>query len=265
MGKAKSTERRGKPNTSPYHVFFQRELKRVKQENPNMTHKEAFKQAGLNWKNSPENPKNKAPAPSNDQVPAGSSEKAPQAPAASLESSVPSNEQAQTTPFTASASSDAKEDVLAPPPKLPSPQSEQGGAANPQKLSANEHPASAAAASAEIETAEPKVAEPEPAETNITSTNPHTMFFKKTKKPSASTGGSLYVSASEFINYVSKDQISGPVAARPMGAMDITACDVICRGVPTSEELHLLRRRVRQTASALGTRANRSIEQSILV
>ncbi|KAI9475180.1 hypothetical protein LPJ55_004117 [Coemansia sp. RSA 990] len=100
---------------------------------------------------------------------------------------------------------------------------------------------------------------------DITSTNPHTMFFKKTKKPSASTGGSLYVSASEFINYVSKDQISGPVAARPMGAMDITACDVICRGVPTSEELHLLRRRVRQTASALGTRANRSIEQSILV
>ncbi|KAJ1871136.1 hypothetical protein LPJ55_004116 [Coemansia sp. RSA 990] len=177
MGKAKSTERRGKPNTSPYHVFFQRELKRVKQENPNMTHKEAFKQAGLNWKNSPENPKNKAPAPSNDQVPAGSSEKAPQAPAASLESSVPSNEQAQTTPFTASASSDAKEDVLAPPPKLPSPQSEQGGAANPQKLSANEHPASAAAASAEIETAEPKVAESEPAETSFSTANPAESSF----------------------------------------------------------------------------------------
>ncbi|KAJ2425890.1 hypothetical protein GGF47_002361, partial [Coemansia sp. RSA 2524] len=53
------------------------------------------------------------------------------------------------------------------------------------------------------------------------------MFFKKTKKTAtgASPKGSLYVSASEFINYVSKDQISGPVSAQPMGAMDITACD----------------------------------------
>ncbi|KAJ2502574.1 hypothetical protein GGH96_000978 [Coemansia sp. RSA 1972] len=91
------------------------------------------------------------------------------------------------------------------------------------------------------------------------------MFFKKTKKTAtgASPKGSLYVSASEFINYVSKDQISGPVSAQPMGAMDITACDVICRGIPTADELRLLRRRVRLTASVLGTRANRSIEQSI--
>ncbi|KAJ2613238.1 hypothetical protein H4S08_002322 [Coemansia sp. RSA 1365] len=92
------------------------------------------------------------------------------------------------------------------------------------------------------------------------------MFFKKTRKVatgSANHNGCLYVNASEFINYVSKEQISGPVSARPMGAMDITACDVICRGVPTSDELRLLRRRVRQTATALGTRANRNIEQSI--
>ncbi|KAJ2711144.1 hypothetical protein H4R19_003390 [Coemansia spiralis] len=93
------------------------------------------------------------------------------------------------------------------------------------------------------------------------------MFFKRAKKEAPSAGPrrstSLYVNASEFINYVSKDQISGPVAARPMGAMDITACDVICRGIPTAEELRLLRRRVRLTALALGTRANRSIEQSI--
>ncbi|KAJ2799190.1 hypothetical protein H4R20_004535 [Coemansia guatemalensis] len=93
------------------------------------------------------------------------------------------------------------------------------------------------------------------------------MFFKKSRKASsgelADHNSRLYVNASEFINYVSKDQISGPVSARPMGAMDITACDVICRGIPTSDELRLLRRRVRQTATALGTRANRNIEHSI--
>ncbi|KAJ1824767.1 hypothetical protein GGH91_005735 [Coemansia sp. RSA 2671] len=94
------------------------------------------------------------------------------------------------------------------------------------------------------------------------------MFFsRKTKQtsPGLSGGGTLYVNASEFINYVQKDQISGPVAARPMGAMDITACDVICRGIPSIQELKLLRRRVRQTAMALGIRANRNIEQSIAV
>ncbi|KAJ2771296.1 hypothetical protein IWQ56_001838 [Coemansia nantahalensis] len=94
------------------------------------------------------------------------------------------------------------------------------------------------------------------------------MFFRRTKKaePSAVPRKSscLYVNASEFVNYVSKDQISGPVAARPMGAMDITACDVICSGIPSAEELRLLRRRVRLTALALGTRANRCIEQSIM-
>ncbi|KAJ2357183.1 hypothetical protein IWW50_002045 [Coemansia erecta] len=92
------------------------------------------------------------------------------------------------------------------------------------------------------------------------------MFFKRTKKAAACPchKGTLYVNASEFINYVSKDQISGPVSAQPMGAMDITACDVICHGIPTADELRLLRRRVRLTASALGTRANRNIEQSIV-
>ncbi|KAI9505045.1 hypothetical protein BX070DRAFT_233206 [Coemansia spiralis] len=98
------------------------------------------------------------------------------------------------------------------------------------------------------------------------------MFFKRAKKSASSPpmfdsskrDGTLYVNASEFINHVSKDQISGPVSARPMGAMDITACDVICRGIPTAEELKLLRRCVRKTATALGIRANRNIEQSIL-
>ncbi|KAJ2779458.1 hypothetical protein H4R18_004009 [Coemansia javaensis] len=96
---------------------------------------------------------------------------------------------------------------------------------------------------------------------------PRPMFFKRARKPAPSEGGGrsarLYVSASEFVNYVSKDQISGPVSAQPMGPMDITACDVICRGIPTAEELRLLRRRVRLTAMALGIRANRNIEQSI--
>ncbi|KAJ1730618.1 hypothetical protein LPJ61_002917 [Coemansia biformis] len=59
MGPVKSSERRGKSTSSPYHKFFQGELKRIKQENPSMSHKEAFKQAGLNWRTSPLNPKNK--------------------------------------------------------------------------------------------------------------------------------------------------------------------------------------------------------------
>ncbi|KAJ1935686.1 hypothetical protein EC988_008409, partial [Linderina pennispora] len=89
------------------------------------------------------------------------------------------------------------------------------------------------------------------------------MFFSKTRAAKRTNSGSstssrghgaLYVNSSEFINYVEKSQISGPIAAQPMGAMDITACDVICRGVPSSDEIKLLRRRVRQTASVLGAR-----------
>ncbi|KAJ2662435.1 hypothetical protein IWW48_001844 [Coemansia sp. RSA 1200] len=95
-----------------------------------------------------------------------------------------------------------------------------------------------------------------------------TMFFKRAKKTGPGhivrSESILYVNSSEFVNYVSKDQISGPVRAQPMGPMDITACDVICSGVPTAEELKRLRRCVRQTATALGIRANRNIEQSIL-
>ncbi|KAJ1899468.1 hypothetical protein LPJ66_002086 [Kickxella alabastrina] len=89
------------------------------------------------------------------------------------------------------------------------------------------------------------------------------MFFSKSKYTGVSVDSTLYINASEFINVISKDQISSPVSARPMGAMDITACDVICRGIPSASELKLLRRYVRKTASALGIRANRNIEQSI--
>ncbi|KAJ1964074.1 hypothetical protein GGI12_001665, partial [Dipsacomyces acuminosporus] len=77
--------------------------------------------------------------------------------------------------------------------------------------------------------------------------------------------GALYVNSSEFINHVDKHQISSPVSAQPMGLMDITACDVICRGIPSQAELKLLRRHVRKTASLLGARVNNSIEQSIAV
>ncbi|KAJ1668265.1 hypothetical protein IW140_000431 [Coemansia sp. RSA 1813] len=94
------------------------------------------------------------------------------------------------------------------------------------------------------------------------------MFFKRAKKTAsgdlASSESILYVNSSEFVNYVSKDQISGPVRAQPMGTMDITACDVICSGIPSASELKRLRRCVRQTATALGIRVNRNIEQSIL-
>ncbi|GBB95408.1 hypothetical protein RclHR1_02530003 [Rhizophagus clarus] len=42
-----------------YNVFMKTELPKVKAENPGMNHKEAFKLAAGNWKDSPNNPKNK--------------------------------------------------------------------------------------------------------------------------------------------------------------------------------------------------------------
>ncbi|KAI8820963.1 uncharacterized protein EV422DRAFT_528567 [Fimicolochytrium jonesii] len=46
----------GKRGASPYNLFMKTELAKVKQENPNIAHKEAFKLAASNWKNSPANP-----------------------------------------------------------------------------------------------------------------------------------------------------------------------------------------------------------------
>ncbi|KAJ2507701.1 hypothetical protein GGH95_005212 [Coemansia sp. RSA 1836] len=62
MGPARKTGKsaKGPKTASPYSVFFQRELKKIKQENPEMSHKDAFKQAGLNWRTSSENPKNQS-------------------------------------------------------------------------------------------------------------------------------------------------------------------------------------------------------------
>ncbi|KAJ2062904.1 hypothetical protein GGI17_002070 [Coemansia sp. S146] len=62
MGPTRKTGKTGKGGkaASPYSAFFQRELKKIKQENPGIAHKDAFKQAGLNWRTSPENPKNQS-------------------------------------------------------------------------------------------------------------------------------------------------------------------------------------------------------------
>ncbi|KAJ2682588.1 hypothetical protein IWW39_005932 [Coemansia spiralis] len=60
MGPARKSGKGGKASASPYSAFFQRELKKIKQENPSIAHKDAFKQAGLNWRTSPENPKNQS-------------------------------------------------------------------------------------------------------------------------------------------------------------------------------------------------------------
>ncbi|KAJ3030224.1 UNVERIFIED_CONTAM: hypothetical protein HDU68_009748 [Siphonaria sp. JEL0065] len=44
---------------SAYNLFMKTELPKVKAENPALTHKEAFKVAAGNWKDSDENPANK--------------------------------------------------------------------------------------------------------------------------------------------------------------------------------------------------------------
>ncbi|KAJ2528554.1 hypothetical protein EV175_007446, partial [Coemansia sp. RSA 1933] len=57
----KTGEKRARDDTvMTYREFFPGELKRIKLENPLMSHKVAFKQAGLNWRTSPLNPKSKA-------------------------------------------------------------------------------------------------------------------------------------------------------------------------------------------------------------
>ncbi|KAI9273555.1 hypothetical protein BY458DRAFT_555263 [Sporodiniella umbellata] len=58
MAKDKVTKKTTK-RVSPYNNFMKTELAKVKKENPEMAHKDAFKLAASNWKESPENPKNK--------------------------------------------------------------------------------------------------------------------------------------------------------------------------------------------------------------
>ncbi|ORX72160.1 hypothetical protein DL89DRAFT_291383 [Linderina pennispora] len=58
MGRsAKSTNKTSRGKVTPYRIFFDQELKRLKEENPSLSHRDAFKQAGLNWRTSPQNPK----------------------------------------------------------------------------------------------------------------------------------------------------------------------------------------------------------------
>ncbi|KAJ3055546.1 hypothetical protein HK097_010154 [Rhizophlyctis rosea] len=52
----KTTGGATKRGTSAYNVFMKNELPKVKAANPGIAHKEAFKKAAGNWKNSPENP-----------------------------------------------------------------------------------------------------------------------------------------------------------------------------------------------------------------
>ncbi|KAI9007566.1 hypothetical protein CLU79DRAFT_778131 [Phycomyces nitens] len=48
---------------SPYNKFMKTELAKVKEAQPGIAHKEAFKQAAQNWSKSSDNPKNKEAAP----------------------------------------------------------------------------------------------------------------------------------------------------------------------------------------------------------
>jgi len=57
--KAKSTPVGGaKKKLSAYNRFMQTEMARLKESDPNITHKERFSKATSNWKTSKENPKN---------------------------------------------------------------------------------------------------------------------------------------------------------------------------------------------------------------
>ncbi|KAJ2357184.1 hypothetical protein IWW50_002043 [Coemansia erecta] len=160
MGKAKSSEKRGKPNTSPYHVFFQRELKRIKAENPTMAHKVAFKQAGLNWRKSPLNPKNQkdgAQGPSEDQPPAApavaseETARAPEPAPAPLEDRAPASPNDKTPvvltehvvdPLLANPVFKAEEEskpTLAPLPMIPSLHEHTSAVQKPAEETAEKH------------------------------------------------------------------------------------------------------------------------------
>ncbi|ORZ39556.1 hypothetical protein BCR44DRAFT_42068, partial [Catenaria anguillulae PL171] len=60
----------GVKKRSPYNNFMAEELKRIKIAEPGIDHKQAFKKAAANWRDSPDNPKSpkyKAPkAPKED-------------------------------------------------------------------------------------------------------------------------------------------------------------------------------------------------------
>ena len=51
-----------KKRIGPYNKYMKTELPKVKEEHPNITHKEAFVMVAKRWKDAPENPKNKTGA-----------------------------------------------------------------------------------------------------------------------------------------------------------------------------------------------------------
>ncbi|KAI9000146.1 hypothetical protein DFJ74DRAFT_697851 [Hyaloraphidium curvatum] len=55
----KEKKEKGSRPPSAYNTFMKEELPKIKAANPNVDHKEAFKLAAANWKNSPSNPNNK--------------------------------------------------------------------------------------------------------------------------------------------------------------------------------------------------------------
>lgn len=58
--KKKTTSSGGpKKKLTAYNRFMKTEMARLKEESPSLGHKEIFKQATSNWKDSPSNPKNK--------------------------------------------------------------------------------------------------------------------------------------------------------------------------------------------------------------
>ncbi|CAE6493413.1 unnamed protein product [Rhizoctonia solani] len=56
--KAPSAATGSKKKSSPYNIYMKSELARLKEKNPEMSHKERFKTAATSWADSPENPKN---------------------------------------------------------------------------------------------------------------------------------------------------------------------------------------------------------------
>ncbi|TFK26797.1 hypothetical protein FA15DRAFT_587650, partial [Coprinopsis marcescibilis] len=57
---AKSTGGGGKKKLTAFNLFMKTEMARLKEEEPELTHKERFKLATENWKDSSKNPKNAA-------------------------------------------------------------------------------------------------------------------------------------------------------------------------------------------------------------
>ncbi|KAJ2082516.1 hypothetical protein H4R24_001542 [Coemansia sp. RSA 988] len=48
---------KGTKKMSSYNKYMKNEISKVKNDNPGLTHKEAFKMVALSWKTAPENPK----------------------------------------------------------------------------------------------------------------------------------------------------------------------------------------------------------------